>query len=444
MDITMKKLVLTAMACAAAAALQAQPPKPVWELGENPLDPALTKGKVEPTGGAVKLDGTNSFAVPAAALGAQNDYTVEFVLKRPLKFRENLSLDSLRLVSNFDAGKLSGFELQYNPSWSATLGVNGNTIAGGGLNLQLFANTKESGVEATKLTFVVKDKGLMLFRNGLLLLATEAVKPSAAPLTFGEVAKAPVSPYELSGLKLYDTAVFPTGFDAGAERMRIYGGDHYFIQRVEVKDPTLPRILVVGDSISMGYRGFISKHFQGKAYVDYWTGGGWIGNGAAKGPNSDAKRAWTGVLSNGPYDAVSWNAMTLHMWNGAPGRVDEASFPELMEEMTSFVQGSAPNTKFIWIRCTPWRTTPDVGRPGIDPSHNDRIVRLNKAVDKIMAKHGIPEVDLYSLCAKRFDTLPDGYKDALHWNENVSREMADLIIPELEKALAAKREGKGK
>jgi len=440
----MKKLMLTAMACVATSVLQAQTPKPVWELGEKPLDPALTKGKAELADGVVKLDGTNSFAVPAAVLGAQNDYTVEFVLKRPLKFQENLSLDSLWLVSNFDAGKGTGFELRYNPSWSAILCVNGNTIAGGGLNLKIFDNPKENGVEATKITFVVKDKGLMLFRNGLLLLATEAVKPSALPLTFGEVAKAPVSPYELSGLKIYDTAVFPTGFDAGAERMRIYSGDHYFIQRVEVKDPALPRILVVGDSISMGYRGFITKHFQGKAYVDYWTGGGWIGDDAAKGPNSDAKRSWTGVLSNGPYDVVSWNAMTLHMWNGMPGRADEATFPELMEEMTAFVQQSAPNTKLIWVRCTPWRTTPDIGRPEIDPSHNDHIVRLNKVVDGIMEKHGIPEVDLYSLCEKRFGTLPDGYKDALHWNEKVSQEMADLIIPELEKALATKREGKGK
>ncbi|MEI6073210.1 MAG: hypothetical protein WCS31_15565, partial [Verrucomicrobiae bacterium] len=159
----MKKLMLTAMACLAATVLQAQTPKPVWELGENPLDPALIKGKVELTGGAVKLDGANSFAVPAAVLGAQNDYTIEFVLKRPLKFQENLSLDSLRLVSNFDSGKRTGFELQYNPSWSAILCVNGNTIAGGGLNLQLFEKPKENGVEATKITFVVKDKGLMLF-----------------------------------------------------------------------------------------------------------------------------------------------------------------------------------------------------------------------------------------------------------------------------------------
>ena len=61
-----------------------------------------------------------------------------------------------------------------------------------------------------------------------------------------------------------------------------------------------------------------------------------------------------------------------------------------------------------------------------------------------MEKYGIPEVDLYSLCEKRFGTLPDGCKDALHWNEKVSQEMADLIILEMENALAAKREGKGK
>ena len=97
------------------------------------------------------------------------------------------------------------------------------------------------------------------------------------------------------------------------------------MQRSDIKDPALPRILVIGDSISMGYRGFITKHFKGKAYVDYWVGGGWLDPDSVKDRNSKVKKSWSGVLSNGPYDVVSWNAMTLHMWNGTPGRCLEDS-----------------------------------------------------------------------------------------------------------------------
>ena len=116
----------------------------------------------------------------------------------------------------------------------------------------------------------------MLFRDGLILAMTEEVKPSALPITFGSILKVPTAPYALRNIKIYSSPLFPTGFDASADRMRYCSGPGYAMQRVSIKDPTLPRILVAGDSISMGYRGFISEAFKGRAYVDYWVGGGWF------------------------------------------------------------------------------------------------------------------------------------------------------------------------
>ena len=404
---------------------QAQDANPTWELGKNPIDPAAMKGKIELVEGVVRLDGTNSFAIPATALGAQNDYTIEFEVRKAPGVK-----GSIFLVSNSDDKNKTGLGLKYcAPDYNAgLLMVNG------------FQAVEQRGFlddKFNKVTLVAKDKKLTLFRNGLILAMTDVVKPSTVPLSFGEILKEATVPYELRNIKIYDTSLFPTGFDQGADRMRYCSGPGYAIQRVDVKDPALPRILVVGDSISMGYRGFITEHFKGKAYVDYWVGGGWFGE-TAKGPDSPAKRAWDGVLSNGPYDVISWNAMTLHMWNGAPGRCDEATYPANMTEVVEHLQKTAPNSKLIWIRCTPWRTTPETGRPTFDPVRNDVIVRLNKVTDEIMVKHGIPEIDLYALCEKRFDTLQAGSKDALHWNQEVSREMAGLIIKEIEKVLPEK------
>ena len=125
----------------------------------------------------------------------------------------------------------------------------------------------------TKLTLVVKDKQLMQFRNGLLLAVTDTVNPSSQPLTFGGMQDPRRAPqrYEFRNIRVYDQAIFPAGFDRHADRMRHVSGDQYTLQRVEVKDPSLPRILVMGDSISMGYRNLITDHFKGRAYVDYWV-----------------------------------------------------------------------------------------------------------------------------------------------------------------------------
>ena len=411
-----------------ASAIQAQTVSPVWELGKNPIDPALAKGKVDPVAGVIRVDGTNTFALPVSVLGAQNDYTVEFEVKRPADMKQGCGI---ALVSNTDEKSNAGFALKYfPPEYNACwLFCNG---------YQTYEQRGFLSDAFTKLTFVVKDKRMALFRNGLLLALTDAVKPSALPLVFGGSASdsRPPQPYELRNIRIYDQPIFPTGFDRSAERMRNFSGDQYFMQRAEIKDPALPRILVIGDSISMGYRSFIAEHFKGKAYVDYWVGGG---TDNMEGENATGKRAWKGVLSNGPYDVVTWNSMSLHSWP-KPERCPEDTYVARMTQAVAFITKAAPNTEFIWVKTTPWRTTPETGRPTLNTVENGRIIRFNKMTDEIMAKCGIPEVDLYALSETKLDTVAAGSKDSVHWNADVSRLFAGAIIKEIERAL--KKSGK--
>ncbi len=406
--------------------VQAQTPAPVWELGKSAIDAKLTTGKVEVVNGSVMLDGANAFSLPAGVLGAQKDYTVEFEVKRPADAKQG---HGLMLVSNTDDKGNAGLGLKYfPPDYNAIwLFCNGyQTVEQRGFLNGAF----------NKVTLVVKDRRLSLFRNGLLLAVTDEVKPSPLPLTFGELRATPIAPYELRSVKIYDQAIFPTGFDQSAERMRNFSGDQYFMQRAEIKDPALPRILVIGDSISMGYRGFIAEHFKGRAYVDYWVGGG-MDN--MEGERAIGKRAWQGVLSNGPYDVVTWNSMSLHSWP-KPERCPEDTYVARMTQAVAFITKAAPGTKFIWVRTTPWRTTPDAGKPTLNTVENERIIRFNKMTDELMAKCGIPEVNLYALCETKLDTVAAGSKDSVHWNVDVSRLFAGAIIKEIERAL--KKSGK--
>lgn len=401
----------------------------VWQLGKHSFSPEGTG--IDAAKGVVEFNGTNAFTIPVSVLGDQKDYTIEFEIKRDPR-ADGKDKDHLIWMDFSDPEKQTGICLRYYPpSYNAVwLHLNDGRIE--------YRNFLPDAKRFYRYTFVVKDRKLQVFRDGLLLILADTVKPSVKPIRFGEIKTQAVKPYHLRNLKIYNKALFPKGFDPNVSRMRTCTGDQYTIQKADVKDPSLPRILVVGDSISMGYRSYITKHFEGRAYVDYWVGGTWFGKDAVKGENSDPKRGWRGVFSHGPYDVVSWNAMTLHMWNlNQAWRCPEESLEPNMLEMTEFLQKNFPETKFIWVRCTPVRNNLPDGTPVLENPANDRVVRYNRIVDGVMKKRGIPEVDLYAIAVSRLGTIRKGWADTVHWDSATSKLFADAIIREMEKALAS-------
>ena len=402
--------------------------KPVWEPGKEPIDPKFVKGKVEITEGIIRLNGTNSFSLPVKLLGDQSEFTIEFEVKRAEG--ETRSEDNLFLISNLDEKGNKGFGIRYySPPYNAGwLLVNG---------YKTFEQRGFLNNQFLKYTILVKDNSMMLFRDGLLLALTDKVKPSDRMLTVGEADKGQMTAFELRSLRIYDVAQFPTGFDPGISRMKTYSGDQYSMQRVEIKDPKLPRILVVGNSISMGYRNFITEHFKGKADVDYWVGGSWIDPNSVRGENSAVKRSWLGILGNGPYDVITWNAMTLHMW-WPPERCPEETLAPNMTEVVKFLKKISPDTKFIWVRGTPARENLPDGTPTLNNPRNNIIISYNRIVDDVMKNHGIPEVDLYTVAEKQLHTVSKGSVDLVHWEPEVYQIMAQEIIKEIERALLEK------
>jgi hypothetical protein len=202
----MHSLVLFALTLMASAS-DAQTPVPVWELGKHSPRPDMVTGKVEVVDGVVVLDGANTVSLPAALLGAQNDYTIEFEIKRPADMKQGCGFV---MFSNADDKQRAGIKYAYYPpdyncGWILK---NGHmTVEQRGLLNDAF----------TRLTLVVKDKQLMQFRNGLLLAVTDTVNPSSQPLTFGGMLDARRAPqrYEFRNIRVYDQAIFPAGFDRG-------------------------------------------------------------------------------------------------------------------------------------------------------------------------------------------------------------------------------------
>jgi hypothetical protein len=169
------------------------------------------------------------------------------------------------------------------------------------------------------------------------------------------------------------------------------------------------------------------------------SGCNWYGK-AIDDKDAPAARAWNGVLSNGPYDIISWNAMTLHWWSpGQPDRCPDDSVARCITQAAEHVKHAAPRTTLLWVRCTPIRTNQADGTPTLDNPANARVVKFNAIVDEVMRRQNIPVIDLYAIAEKQLATVRKGSQDTVHWSQDVSRLFADAIIQEIEKQLAARK-----
>ncbi len=428
----------------------ADQPQPVWELNEQTLKNCTVKGDVHSHDGLVKLDGTNAVILPETLPANQNDYTITFELKRGEDFQILPRYQGgLVIVSNMDHNAKAGFEMSYKPDKWDSNGGQSNTF-------WLYTNDIRNGHvggligtdQFTQYAMVFKNQSLTIFRNGLILAAAGDVKPSPKPLTLGQVIKLGEdvypdkyvtinrlpSAYQLRHVKVYNEAIFPTGFDDSTHVMENISGQDYMMQCARRTDASLPRILVIGDSQSMGYRRYITEHFQGRAYVDYWVGGTWFEPIEIEDENCKPKRAFRGVLDNGPYDIVTWNAMTGHMWSiKHPSRCPVETIKPNFTEMVLFLQSYAPKTQFIWVNCTPRRSLEEDGTHSVDNEGNRVAIHNNEIVDKLMTEMGIPVVDLYSISLPFVSQVQRGWSDTVHWSSDVYKVFADELIVEIEK-----------
>ena len=191
--------------------------------------------------------------------------------------------------------------------------------------------------------------------------------------------------------------------------------------KAEVKDPKLPKVLLIGDSIMGGYWFDATKQLEGKATVDTW------GN-----PYNQANNSWhtelKGVLtSNGPYAVIHFN-VGLHGWR--KGDIPEGQYETLTSKCVETIRQYAPGATILWARTTPIVTT---NRPfALDPVANAVIVSHNAMAASVMQKYGIPVVDLYTVMLPHLEW---SHGDRVHWEGNAYHLMGNAVARAIEAAL---------
>jgi hypothetical protein len=205
-------------------------------------------------------------------------------------------------------------------------------------------------------------------------------------------------------------------------------GDGWKLNQAVVKDATLPRVLLIGDSILSGYQKFAVVELKDEAYVDAWVQP--HHQGILQGEATEWKAMVKDVIGKGPYDAILFN-MGLHGW--PPGRIPEGQFKPLTKKLVDSLRAEAPNAKLVWLSTTPITeqdARPEFWKRGLDGPYalnkelNPTIVEHNRLAAEVMQEAGVPVVDLYATLLPHL-TLAAG--DMFHWAEPAYRRIAGEV-----------------
>ncbi|MDX9982136.1 MAG: SGNH/GDSL hydrolase family protein [Lentisphaeria bacterium] len=154
----------------------------------------------------------------------------------------------------------------------------------------------------------------------------------------------------------------------------------------------LPRVLLIGDSISMGYTLPTRALLEDKANVHRIPTNG--------GPTSNGLKNLAKWLGEGKWDVIHFN-WGLHDLKSMPDGTPQISLEDYEKNLRTLVaQLKATGATLVWASTTP---VPEGElKP---PRSNADVVRYNEVAAKVMAENGVRINDLYALCLPRLAEL---------------------------------------
>ncbi len=184
-------------------------------------------------------------------------------------------------------------------------------------------------------------------------------------------------------------------------------------------DPKLPRVLLIGDSISIGYTVPTRKLLAGKANVHRNPG-----NAADTVTGVKNIKSW---LGDGKWDVIHFN-FGLHDIKLGTGK-HQVPIDEYEKNLRDLVKAmKATNAKLIFAT-----TTPVPAGKLNPPRMNDDVIAYNKAAKKVMDENGAAINDLYAFAMPQLDKIHRPVN--VHFTDAGSEALAGRVVAAIEKAL---------
>lgn len=184
-------------------------------------------------------------------------------------------------------------------------------------------------------------------------------------------------------------------------------------------DPKLPNVLIIGDSISIGYMGPTEKLLTGKANLYHNPG-----NAESTDKGLAKLKDW---LGEGKWDVIhfNWGLHDIKLGTGkhqVPIEEYEKNLREVVKKL------KATNAKLIFATTTP---VPE-GKLS-PPRKNDDVIAYNKIAKKIMEENGVAINDLYAFALPQLDKIQQPVN--VHFTNAGSAVLAERVAAAIEKAL---------
>ena len=184
----------------------------------------------------------------------------------------------------------------------------------------------------------------------------------------------------------------------------------------------LPRVLIIGDSISMGYTVPTRKLLEGKANVHRIPANG--------GPTTRGTASLAKWLGKDKWDVIHFN-WGLHDLKGMADRPHQVSLEDYEKNLrTMVVQLKATDATLIWAATTP------VPEGDMKPPRSDAdVVKYNEVAAKVMTENEIQINDLYAFALPKLKELQRPAN--VHFTPEGSKALAKQVADVIGKALAA-------
>ena len=180
-----------------------------------------------------------------------------------------------------------------------------------------------------------------------------------------------------------------------------------------MKDSALPRVMLIGDSITRGYYSSVEEQLKTQAYVAR------IATSKAIGDPALLTEIQT-FLSQAKFDIVHVN-IGMHGWD-----YTEAEYKKHLPSLLKLIKKAEPTAKIIWAQTTPVRKDRERG------ATNTRISARNQIAKAFFDSKQIPVNDLHALMQGHNEL----HSDDIHFNKEGSNLLATQVAATIRKQLA--------